>query len=445
MSSARISLALARAVLGGPCTDEAAAARIRRCLAIDAPWCDELGRRCVAWLAARPADTAAVTLAAWIGRDPVFQLAEQGRPALAVRGHFLFETTHRPVPPPALGEIRLPAWTNVGRLAEALGVPVPGLWRLTRPTHRQRQAGLGEQHYRFRLCPKRTGGWRLLEVPQPWLRALQRRVLDELLARIPPHEAACAYLADRTVVDHARTHVGQRVLLKFDLQDFFATVRASRVHATFATLGYADEVARALTALCTTATPEPVLERLREDGGLSWTQAQRLRDAHLPQGAPSSPALANLCAFAFDVRVAAFARELGARYTRYADDLVLSGGDALRANRLRIEVRIGAIALEEGFALNHRKSRCVAQSRPQRVCGIVVNARTNLPRAEFDRLKAILHGCVRHGPASQNREGHADWKEHLRGRIAWAAQLNAPKAARLQRLFAQVDWGGEAP
>jgi retron-type reverse transcriptase len=88
--------------------------------------------------------------------------------------------------------------------------------------------------------------------------ALQRRLLDDLLERIPPHEAAFGYARGRSVLDHARAHVGQPVLLKFDLQDFFSSVRASRVHALFTTLGYPEPVARELTALCTVATPEPV-------------------------------------------------------------------------------------------------------------------------------------------------------------------------------------------
>jgi hypothetical protein len=230
------------------------------------------------------------------------------------------------------------------------------------------------------------------------------------------------------------------VVLKFDLQDFFTSVRASRVHALFTTLGYADSVARELTALCTTATPEAVLQRLHGEGGLSWEQRQRLRDAHLPQGAPTSAALANLCAFRLDLRLDGLAHALGARYTRYADDLVLSGGPHLSLARPRIEAWVGRIAREEGFTLNHRKTRCLTAGRRQAVCHIVVNQHANLPREAFDRLKAILHRCVTAGPAAQNRDGHPHWREHLRGRVAWAAQLNPGKAARLQRLFDRIDW-----
>ncbi len=141
-----------------------------------------------------------------------------------------------------------------------------------------------------------------------------------------------------------------------------------------------------------------------------------------------------------DLRLDGLAWALGARYTRYADDLVLSGGWHLRDARQRIERWVGRIAIDEGFALNHRKTRCLAAGRRQSVCSIVVNAHPNLPRDEFDRLKAILHRCATQGPAAQNREGHPQWQEVLRGRVAWAAQLNPAKAQRLQRLFGQIDW-----
>lgn len=74
------------------------------------------------------------------------------------------------------------------------------------------------------------------------------------------------------------------------------------------------------------------------------------------------------------------------------------------------------------------------------MANIVVNDSPNLPRDGFDRLKAQLHRCATLGAASQNREGVADWERHLRGRVAWAAQLNPDKALRLRRLLDAVDW-----
>jgi hypothetical protein len=101
---------------------------------------------------------------------------------------------------------------------------------------------------------------------------------------------------------------------------------------------------------------------------------------------------------------------------------------------------VGRIAREEGFVLNHRKTRCLTAGRRQAVCNVVVNRAPNLARDQFDRLKAVLHQCVVHGPSTQNREGIAHWREHLQGRVAWAAQLNAAKAVRLRRLLDAIDW-----
>jgi hypothetical protein len=439
------ALAMARALLAGPADAPGLAARLRSCLGLPrehpAPWVQPLAERCARlpgehWRRLTPR-----TLATLVERDAGFVQA-WARPHQRPRIHRLLLHWRPQMQPPPLGldQCTLPPLPDAAALAQWLRVPPAGLWRLTLPAAWQRRQPLGHQHYRSQLLAKRRGGWRLLEVPEPHLQALQRRVLHGLLSAVPPHEAACGFTRGRSVLDHARAHAGQPVLLCFDLQDFFSSVPAARVQALFTTLGYPEDVARSVTRLCTVATPEPVLQRLHAEGGLPWPQRQRLRGAHLPQGAPSSPALANLCAFGLDLRLAGLAQALGARYTRYADDIVLSGGQHLAARAAPIAAWVGRIALEQGFALNHRKTRVLPQGRAQAVCGVVVNAHPNLPRADFDRLKAILHQCVLHGAAAQNREGHADWRAHLEGRVAWAAQVNPAKARRLQRLLAQVDW-----
>lgn len=434
------ALALARAMLAGEPTARGLAARMHACLGSQTAWCVDIAERCARMPRERWLRLDVRSLACLIERDVGYRQARAAHDKPMARRHILRERRAMQALPLGLDRCQLPYWPHTAALARWLDVPIEGMWRLTRPSDWQRKASLGEQHYRYQMMPKRTGGWRLLEVPHPYLLPLQRRLLDDLLDRIPPHESACGYTRERSVVDHARAHAGQAVVLRFDLQDFFSCVRASRVHALFTTLGYSHNVARELTALCTVATPEPVLRRMHREGGLSWQQVQRLRDPHLPQGAPTSAALANLCAFKLDLRLHGLAFALGATYTRYADDIVLSGGSHLQAAMPRIAAWVARIAIEEGFELNHRKTRCLTAGRRQAVCNIVVNERPNMRRDEFDRLKAILHQCVRDGPTAQNRDGLPHWREHLQGRVAWAAQLNPGKAQRLQRLLSQIDW-----
>src|SRR5262249_14700514 len=152
------------------------------------------------------------------------------------------------------------------------------------------------------------------------------------------------------------------------------------------------------------------------------------------------PALANLCAYRLDCRLNALARSLGAGYTRYADDLAFSGGPDLERSARRFQVQVCRIALEEGFEVHTRKSRFMRQGVCQRLAGVVVNDHPNVRRQEYDRLKAILTNCSRRGPATQNRDGHADFRGHLAGRIAYVAMLSPARAERLRALFAQIRW-----
>jgi hypothetical protein len=414
-------------------------ARARACLG-PSLWLDALVEQLARTPRIRWARLSPDALASWIERSAPFQAAWTSDGPPRVRRYILRPATVQQAPPLALQEARLPLLPTSGDVAKWLGLSPGALWRLTVPAAWQRRRSLGEQHYAYRWRRKARGGWRLLEAPHDYLGPVQRKVLHGLLDKARPHEAAHGGVIGRSALTHAQAHAGQPIVWRFDLQDFFGSVRASRVHAMFRTLGYATEVCRALTALCTTATPEPVLLRLREDLGGSWAHAQRLRDAHLPQGAPTSLALANLCAFGLDLRLDALARQWGARYTRYVDDLVFSGGADLRAASDRFALWVARIVGEEGFALNHRKTGVTPRHRQQRVAGIVVNERVNIMREQFDLLKATLHRHAVHGVNGLGAQEQQRMRAHLLGRIAWVAQLNPTKADRLRRIYARNAW-----
>lgn len=365
--------------------------------------------------------------------DEAFKQAELPR----IRHLFMHEAAMG-VRPFALQDCELTAIADDLALAQFLQISAEQLHWLAPELPLERLPGAG--HYRYRLIPKASGGLRLLEMPKALMKSTQRRLLDGLLSRVPLHEAAHGFCADHSVITHAREHASQEIVIRFDLKDFFTSITAARIHAIFRTLGYPEAVSKALTTICTTRTPRMIVERLQEKGGLSAGVAQRLLIPHLAQGAPSSPALANLAAFPLDLRLSGLAHSFGARYSRYADDLVFSGNGYLRKQFRELGAWVSAIAQSEGFYLHPDKTRCMPAHKQQRITGVVVNANTNLPRQEFDRLKACLHQCVVKGHASQNKSHHPDFKAYLQGRIAWARQLNPDKAQRLQALFDKIQW-----
>ncbi len=119
---------------------------------------------------------------------------------------------------------------------------------------------------------------------------------------------------------------------------------------------------------------------------------------------------------------------------------MFSGGRGLERAADRFHIRVAAIALEEGFRVNTRKTRVMREGTRQQVTGIVVNRHANIARGDYDILKATLTNCVRHGPASQNREGRPNFRDYLAGKISYVMMVNPQRAGRLQQLFQAICW-----
>lgn len=301
------------------------------------------------------------------------------------------------------------------------------------------------RNYRYRLLARSSGLPRVIEIPKARLKEVQRWVLHAVLDHIPAHDRAHGFAPGGSVISHARAHSGHELLLRLDLRDFFAQISAGRVFGIFRTAGYPPPVAHVLTGLVTNVVPQTVWQAYPRPATAELVQprfwlGRALATPHLPQGAPSSPALANLAAHRLDRRLSGLAAALGLHYSRYADDLAFSGPRLSAAAVDGLLATAARIARAEGFSVNPAKSLTRTRAARQTVCGVVVNERPNVSRAEYEELKAILHNAIRHGPAGQNRAGHLDFRAHLHGRIAWVAALNPGRGEKLRHRFAQIDW-----
>jgi RNA-directed DNA polymerase len=344
-------------------------------------------------------------------------------------------------PAPRFADLAVPRLATPGDLAEWLALSIEQLDWLS---DARRQHGATDtpilQHYRYAFVPKKTGVPRLIEIPKPNLMAIQRRILHEILDLVPTHESAHGFVAGRSCLSAAQVHAGESIVVTVDLKDFFLNTRLSRVHHIFRSLGYPWAVARVVTGLCSSCTPRSVFSRLPIAQRHDWLTQKIHQAPHLPQGAPTSPALANLAAWHLDVRVRGLARTFGANYTRYADDLAFSGDAGFAGKVKPFLAAIEDIARSEGFVLNSRKTRIMRRGGCQRVTGIVVNDHINVPRAVFDQLKATLHNCRRHGPVAENRDGLRDFRAHLNGKVTWVENVNPARGERLRRMFDEIRW-----
>ena len=438
--------ALARSFAAGAPTIEQIVARGSRTLGRRWRWLRPLARRYLAAFAGRarphPRDVVQFLL-----RDAGFRRA-RSRYSTELSVERWLPEPQRMQPVAAAAAWGVPAIESAGALADWLLLDHGELgWfaDLKGLGYKRNQPRL--RHYYYQVRTKRSGGIRLIEAPKLRLKKLQRQILAGILARIPPHPAAHGFPKGRSIKTFVAPHVGQRVVLRMDLQDFFPSIAGVRIQALFRTMGYPASVADLLGGICTNATPRDVWkDAVRKEAALD-IPPQQLREArawyarpHLPQGAPTSPALANLCAYRVDCRLAGLAKSAGAQYTRYADDLAFSGGEAFERCVERFATHVAAILREEGFSVHHRKTRIMRQGVRQHLAGLVANRRMNVMRADFDRLKAILTNCVRLGPETQNRDAHPYFRAHLEGRVGFVETINPGKGRRLRAIFEQIQW-----
>lgn len=334
-----------------------------------------------------------------------------------------------------LGQCGLPVFHTPEQLAEWLGLPLNKVAWLVHRFSAGNAVSPEKAHYHYTWRQKRSGGLRLIESPKQTLKQVQVKILREILDRVETHPAAHGFVPGRSIVTNATPHVGQGIVVKFDLTNFYTTVGFSRVTAIFRRLGYSREAAIWLGLLTTTAVPS----NLPFDRAKLYALLPYLR-RHLPQGAPTSPALANLSAFHLDARLTGMAKSFGAQFTRYADDLTISGPLELSAGLRTLIPLVEQIIRRERFQSNRQKRQVLRANQRQSIAGVVVNAKTNVKRADFDQLKAILTNCVRLGPSTQNRQAVADFAAHLRGRIAHVLQLNTARGERLLEIYNRIDW-----
>ncbi len=169
----------------------------------------------------------------------------------------------------------VPRYVTTGDLAESLNLTIPEIEWFADAQFRLRTASEPLRHYRTTPIPKRVGA-RLLEIPKPRLREVQRKILRRILDRVPPHSAAHGFVKGRSPRTFGIPHAGRDIVISADLKDFFPIVGIDRVVAIFDALGYPRTVAWNLAYLCTTSTPADQL------GGFAYPTASLLRTRHLP-------------------------------------------------------------------------------------------------------------------------------------------------------------------
>ena len=225
-----------------------------------------------------------------------------------------------------------------------------------------------QNFYRNFKIAKKNGQSRTITEPLPGLKEIQYWILEHIIKKSPPNMLNNAYLEKRSIVSNAKFHIKQARVLNVDLEKYFDSIGSERVIAFFQARGYHEEISAKLASLITL-----------ENG--------------LPQGSPSSPYLSSIITRDLDVELLNMCRSMGLRYSRYADDISVSGD----FNPLIIRREIRRIVHDHGFRINNRKTTLKRQHQRQMVTGIVVNKKLSIKNSEIKKLRQEVYYISKYG------------------------------------------------
>lgn len=224
---------------------------------------------------------------------------------------------------------------------------------------------------------------RPISSPDEQVMRIQRYILKKLPLDTVS-KSAFAYAPGQSAKRAAEQHIGAVWAVKVDIANFFHQIREQDVAHLFRSWGFADSAAVGYAKLLTKPNSPTPNVSTRSPGG------------RLPQGAPTSGAIANLVCFELDMRIERFATENDYVYTRYSDDILISSRSPHYSRERATETlrELSSIIRQFGLALNHAKTKIYAPSAPNHYLGLIVGAdQLRLPR-HYRRKLELTGYCL---------------------------------------------------
>ena len=326
----------------------------------------------------------------------------------------------------------LPVVFSLGHLSKITGVDYHVLHQTV---DRDRETA----NYKMFRISKRSGGFRYIHIVESKLARVQKYIHTEILKRVSPHPTSFAFHSEGGIYKCAARHCEARWLLQFDLENFFYDIDERRVFRVFENFGYRSILAFEMARLCTTTKlPKPILNhpRYRAKGIMrprlfeKKTFYEDARPGVLPQGASTSPMLANFVARSLDETLDAYAMENSLVYTRYADDITFSAYELPERKSIgKLKREIVHIIRKYGFKENEKKFRVAGPGSRKRVLGLLVDGREpKLSKETRKRVDRLLYAVEKYGwDAVASHDGFGSTyglQNHLCGLIAFTKDVD---------------------
>ncbi|GGG62482.1 reverse transcriptase family protein [Epilithonimonas arachidiradicis] len=301
------------------------------------------------------------------------------------------------------------------------------------------------KHYNHFFIKKKRGNYREIMAPHKDLKYIQKWLLFNILSKFPLAESCKGFRSGISIYDNASLHNNAKIILKVDLLKFYDTITEKRVYGVFAKMGYAKNLAYSLAKLCTAKHHEKYWSDFNLNDKEVLSYYLEFKPPILPQGAPSSPTLANIVATNMDKRFEGLSKKLKFSYSRYADDLTFSIKDIGTLPSLDL---IRKIINEENFYINEDKITYMHRGSKQYVTGLTVTNGVHTSKKYRKKIARHIYFCRRYGVENHliknidhfpnyNILKFHDW---LYGHICFINSVDKEASKRLLNDFNKIIW-----
>ncbi|MFT3823340.1 MAG: reverse transcriptase family protein [Chitinophagaceae bacterium] len=289
---------------------------------------------------------------------------------------------------------------------------------------------------------KKSGGNRWVMAPNEDLKFIQQWIKHHILEKIEVHPSANGFVKSKGLLSNATPHIDKELILNIDLYRFFDTISSKRVYGIFKNLGYHTNLSYDLAKLLCATAPKPYWKEIIKEYKFRKKYI-RQRLPILSQGSPASPIISNIVCRMLDLRLSKLCDSMQCHYTRYADDITISGDRQKIPSLLTIK----KIIRQEGFYINKDKIKHVPNNKRQTVTGVVVNKKTRVAKQLIKQVNQHLYYCQKYGP--QNHLEHlqskgdfpkSNYKQWLLGKISFINSIESSTAKKLFERFNRIEW-----
>lgn len=257
---------------------------------------------------------------------------------------------------------------------------------------------------------------RKITAPSLKLKMRQRWILDQILIKTPLCNCCHGFVKGRSIVTNAKKHIGNKQTLLLDIKDFFPSIKQDNVKSIFISLGYSKSAAFRLAEIC-------------------------CFEGVLPQGAPTSPCLANIRCRDLDDELFQMAKLYNIEYTRYADDMAFSADIDLF---FLIEI-VKNILTKYDFTVNESKTRIYKEGSRKLITGILVKEDClKLPKQFKRKLKQEIYYCKKYGVSTHlentNSLSRVNFKEYLYGKVYYLKMVEPELGNYYLEQLDSVSW-----